>query len=152
LADGTSELADGSARLADGTTQARDGAGQLADGTGQLADGAEELSDGAEQVDDGAGELASGARELDDGAGQLADGATTLHDELADAEGDVPSYTDAARTHLSEVASEPVQMSFERDHELTRFGEGLAPLFLAISLWVGGMAIFLMMPPFSQEA
>src|SRR5690606_789391 len=28
----------------------------------------------------------------------------------------------------------------------------LAPLFLAISLWVGGMAIFLMMPPFSAEA
>ena len=43
-------------------------------------------------------------------------------------------------------------MSFEREHELGRFGEGLAPLFLAISLWVGGMAIFLMMPPFSAAA
>jgi putative membrane protein len=43
-------------------------------------------------------------------------------------------------------------MSFEREHELSRFGEGLAPLFLAISLWVGGMSIFLMMPPFSAEA
>jgi putative membrane protein len=43
-------------------------------------------------------------------------------------------------------------MSFERRNELSRFGEGLAPLFLAISLWVGGMSIFLMMPPFSAEA
>src|SRR5699024_9568945 len=42
--------------------------------------------------------------------------------------------------------------SFERQHDLGRFGEGLAPLFLAISLWVGGMAIFLMMPPFSAQA
>src|SRR5690606_27023819 len=53
---------------------------------------------------------------------------------------------------LSETAAEPVKMSFEREHELGRFGEGLAPLFLAISLWVGGMAIFLMMPPFSAAA
>ena len=30
-------------------------------------------------------------------------------------------------------------MSFERAHDLGRFGEGLAPLFLAISLWVGGL-------------
>src|SRR5690625_6615467 len=43
-------------------------------------------------------------------------------------------------------------MTFDRDNELERFGEGLAPLFLAISLWVGGMAIFLLMPPFSREA
>src|SRR5699024_3457790 len=43
-------------------------------------------------------------------------------------------------------------MTFDRDNELERFGEGRAPLFLAISLWVGGMAIFLLMPPFSREA
>src|SRR5699024_11984803 len=64
----------------------------------------------------------------------------------------VPSYTDEESSELAATASDPVQMSFEREHDLGRFGEGLAPLFLAISLWVGGMAIFLMMPPFSAEA
>ena len=152
LAGGTGELADGSQELADGAAEADDGARQLADGSGQLADGSAELLDGAEQVDDGAGELADGAVELDDGAGQLADGSEELRDGLVDAQDDVPSYTDAESEDLAGVASEAVQMDFERSNGLDRFGEGLAPLFLAISLWVGGMAIFLMMPPFSEQA
>src|SRR5690606_20536436 len=75
-----------------------------------------------------------------------------LTDGLTDARDQVPSYTDAERGTLTDAASQPVTMDFQRDHGLDRFGEGLAPLFLAISLWVGGMAIFLMMPPFSERA
>src|SRR5699024_6697150 len=138
LAAGTGELQGGASQLADGATDAESGARQLADGSGDLADGARELSSGAGQVDDG--------------AQQLADGAAELHDGLEDSKDDVPSYTDDESDELAGVASEPVQMSFERQHDLGRFGEGLAPLFLAISLWVGGMAIFLMMPPFSEQA
>lgn len=152
LAAGTGQVADGAAQLADGAREARSGAQRLADGSGDLATGAHDLAGGAAQVDEGAGELADGATRLDDGAGELADGADELHDGLAEAEGEVPSYTDAESDQLSAVAADPVQMSFQRAHGLGRFGEGLAPLFLAISLWVGGMAIFLMMPPFSAEA
>src|SRR5699024_735605 len=152
LAAGTGELSGGASQLADGATDAGSGARQLADGSGDLADGAQELSSGAGQVDDGAQELADGAVELDDGAEQLADGSAELHDGLEDSKDDVPSYTEDESDELAGVASEPVQMSFERQHDLGRFGEGLAPLFLAISLWVGGMAIFLMMPPFSAQA
>ena len=152
LADGTGTLRDGAGTLADGTGDARDGAQQLADGSGTLADGSAELADGARQVDDGATQLDDGATELDDGAGELDDGSTELADGLSDSKDDVPSYTDEESSELAATASDPVQMSFEREHDLGRFGEGLAPLFLAISLWVGGMAIFLMMPPFSAEA
>ncbi|WP_341856917.1 YhgE/Pip family protein [Brachybacterium sp. GPGPB12] len=63
-----------------------------------------------------------------------------------------PTPTRRAARALAGTASDAVQMDFERQHDLGRFGEGLAPLFLAISLWVGGMAIFLMMPPFSSDA
>ncbi|WP_193105176.1 YhgE/Pip domain-containing protein [Brachybacterium sp. FME24] len=152
LADGSADLATGADQLADGTREARAGSGRLADGAGELDAGATELADGAGQVDDGAGELADGAVQLDEGADEVRDGSAELRDGLRDAEGDVPSYTDTEGEELAQTASDPVQMSFERDHELSRFGEGLAPLFLAISLWVGGMAIFLMMPPFSTQA
>ena len=152
LADGSSQLTEGAGTLADGLGDARSGAGELADGAGRLDSGAGELADGAGQVDDGAGDLAEGAVTLDDGAGELADGSAELRDGLEDSKDDVPAYTDDESADLAETASDPVQMSFERANELSRFGEGLAPLFLAISLWVGGMAIFLMMPPFSAEA
>ncbi|MGO1834040.1 MAG: YhgE/Pip family protein, partial [Actinomycetaceae bacterium] len=152
LASGSAALADGADQLAGGTSDARSGAEQLAAGAGDLEDGSGTLAEGAGKVDDGAGDLADGAVDLDDGAGQLADGSVELRDGLDDAEDEVPSYTDEESEELAGTASDAVQMSFERDHELTRFGEGLAPLFLAISLWVGGMAIFLMMPAFSAEA
>lgn len=152
LAEGAGAASTGAGQLADGTREADTGAKQLSSGAGDLATGAEQLADGAEQVDEGAVSLEDGAQQVDDGAGKLADGSEELHEGLEDAESQVPSYTDAERESLRTAASDPVQLSFERDHELTRFGEGLAPLFLAISLWVGGMAIFLMMPPFSAEA
>ncbi|MCT1776191.1 YhgE/Pip family protein [Brachybacterium sp. p3-SID957] len=152
LASGARELYSGADRLADGVRTAQDGAQQLADGSGRLASGAAELADGAGAVDDGARELSQGAETLNEGAGELADGSAELRDGLEDAKDEVPSYTDEQSSAIAATASDPVQMDFVRDHELTRFGEGLAPLFLAISLWVGAMAIFLMMPPFSMEA
>ncbi|MFC0672552.1 YhgE/Pip family protein [Brachybacterium hainanense] len=180
LADGTATLADGSQRTADGASdledgittytdgvgsassgadQLADGAGTLADGTGTLTDGLDQSVGGAEQIEDGSGQLVDGGEQLVDGSGQLKDGAgklvdggEELGDGLTDARDSVPSYTDGERTHLSGTASEAVSMDFVRDNGLNRFGEGLVPLFLAISLWVGGMAIFLMMPPFSERA
>lgn len=152
LSSGTEELAGGASQLADGATEAESGAQRLAEGAGELETGARTLADGAGRADQGAEDLAEGAVTLDDGAGQLADGSSELRDGLVEAEQEVPSYSDAEGEQLSEVAADPVQMSFERAHGLDRFGEGLTPLFLSISLWVGAMAIFLMMPPFSESA
>src|SRR5699024_6496363 len=150
--DGVGSARDGADQLADGTGTLRDGAGTLADKTGEARDGAQQLADGTGTLADGSAELADGARQLDDGAEKLDDGSTELADGLADSKDDVPSYSDEESSELAGTASDAVQMDFERQNDLGRFGEGLAPLFLAISLWVGGMAIFLMMPPFSSEA
>src|SRR5690625_7396195 len=80
------------------------------------------------------------------------EGAAELRDGLEDSEEDIPSYTDSERENLAATATDPVQMTFDRDNELERFGERLAPLLLAISLWVGGMAILLLMSPLTREA
>lgn len=152
LADGAQELSTGADRLASGVDTAEDGAQQLNAGAGQLADGADRIAAGATQLADGATRLHDGAVQVDDGAQQLADGSKELADGLGDAVDQVPSYTDTEREHLASTASDPVGLDFHRDNGLDRFGEGLAPLFLAISLWVGGMAIFLMMSPFSVSA
>lgn len=150
--DGVSQAAQGSGALVSGADQLHDGATQLADGARSAQDGAEQLHDGAGRLEDGATQLHDGAVQLDDGAAQLQDGSQQLADGLHDGADKVPSYDEGQRDHLASAASDPVGLDFVRDHDLQRFGKGLAPLFLSIGLWVGGMAIFLMMPPLSERA
>lgn len=150
--DGVGTAASGSDTLVDGADQLADGATTLAGATGQAAAGAVQLHDGTSQAVAGTAQLADGAVQVDDGAAQLVDGSTQLSDGLHEAEDQVPAYTDSEREHLASTASDPVGLNFHRDNGLDRFGEGLAPLFLSISLWVGGMSIFLMMPPFAEAA
>src|SRR5699024_1637126 len=93
-----------------------------------------------------------GAEELDEGAEELDDGAAELRDGLEDSEEDIPSYTDSERENLAATASHPVQMPIDRDNGREGLGEGQAQLCLAISVWVSGLAIIVLMPPFSREA
>lgn len=149
---GVSQAASGSDSVASGAQQVSQGADELADGANSAESGAEQLNSGATQLHSGAQQLHDGSVQLDDGAAQLQDGSTQLAEGLEDGSQKVPSYDDAQRDHLASTASNPVGLDFVRDHDLGRFGKGLAPLFLSIGLWVGGMAIFLMMPPLSQAA
>ncbi len=65
-------LADGGTQLSDGSTLASDGAGQLADGLGAAADGSELLADGLGKAEDGAPKLVDGAGRLSsEGMSQL---------------------------------------------------------------------------------
>lgn len=152
LADATGQAGIGAERLHDGASELAGGADRLHSGASELADGASRLENGAGQLADGAGRLHDGARQLDDGAAQLDDGSSRLADGLDEGVDAVPSYTDAQREHLASTASDPVGLTVEREHGVGRFGMGLVPLFLSIGLWVGGMAIFLMMSPFSASA
>lgn len=150
--DGVSTADHGAQDLSSGAAQLEGGADRLSRATGQAADGARTLHEGTERLADGSGQLADGAGRLDEGAAQLADGTAELSDGLHSGLGQVPTYTDGERAHLEEAASDPVHLDLQRINGLDRFGEGLAPLFLSISLWVGGMAIFLLMPPFAENA
>ena len=149
---GVGQASQGASKLSGGAAQAADGAGALAGAAGTAANGAGRLRDGAGKLADGAARLHDGAEQAEKGAGQLTDGSGWLATALSDGAGKVPSYSTSERKHLSGAAAQPVTMSFVRNNGLDRFGEGLAPLFLGISLWVGGMATFLMMPPFSRRA
>ena len=152
LSDGAREVARGNARLADGVGQLSDaigtastGAAQLAQATGQLASGAAEAAEGAAQLADGAGELTDGADKLSSGAGELRDG-------LTDGAEQVPDYDEDERKTLSETAATPVEDAIERANSVDSYGGGLAPYFMALALWVGAMAIYLLLRPYSERA
>jgi putative membrane protein len=132
VADGNAELADQAVSLASAVSGASSGADELASGAAQTNSGAQELASGADQLASGADELASGANEVDDGAQELASG-------LAEGRDQVPTYTEAERTHLSSVAADPTTASIDG----TGFGRLAIGLFAAIALWGLALAVYL---------
>ncbi|MGY5764525.1 ABC transporter permease [Brachybacterium sp. DNPG3] len=157
-ADGASQLSDGAGQLADGTRQSADGASDLADGTSELADGTATLADGAtgladgtRELADGTSELADGAAELDDGAGQLADGSQEMADGLADGADQIPTYTEAERESMSAMGAAPVGSSTTRSNEASGAATATFPFVVALALWLGAFAVFLLLPALSRR-
>ena len=152
VADGNRELADNVPALVGAIGDAADGADRLRSGTSQLADGADDAATGANRLADGAGQLTDGANQLADGAGALRDGALELQSGLSDGSEQVPDYTEDERDQLAKTAATPVTDAADRLNKVSSYGEGLAPYFMALALWVGAMSIYLLLRPLSARA
>lgn len=152
VAAGNRELADNVPALVGAIGQASDGADQLQSGTSQLVTGAREAAGGADRLASGAGRLTDGADQLSDGAGALRDGALRLQDGLTDGSEQVPDYTKDQREKLAKTAATPVTDAADRLNAVASYGEGLAPYFMALALWVGAMSIYLLLRPVSARA
>ncbi|WIK60049.1 YhgE/Pip family protein [Dermabacter hominis] len=149
LATGSSDLTTGAGKLQDGAIKLDGGIGKLNDGAVKLHDGSIKLNDGAVKLNDGLGKLNDGATELGGGLGKLKDGANELHDGLADGVEQVPNYSTSEKDHLASVASQQVDLSKHRLHEVESYGYGLGPYFMTLSLWIGALAFFLVFPALS---
>lgn len=159
LATKTSELATGASSLSAGTAQVASGAAQLATGAGTLADGASDLQDGTHTLATGAGQLSTGTATLADGAGQVADGTDqlgagtqTLADGLADGAAQIPDDSAAQQSQRAEVISAPVATSAHDLAQAEGFGEGFAPFFISLALFVGALITWLLMRPLPSRA
>ncbi len=145
LADGTAQVADGAATLASGSKTLATGSSTLAAGTSSLASGADELAAGTSVLADGAGQVA-------DGSDQLGDGTQTLADALAGGAGAIPDDDAGLRADRAEVISSPVAVA---EHDLAAaegFGEGFAPFFLPLALFVGSLITWLLLRPLPTRA
>jgi len=150
LADGAQGAADGARQLAQGASSAATGAERLASGARASAGGAGQLAGGAAQAADGAGQLADGAGQLADGADQAADGTSDLADGLGQAVDGIPTYTDEQATSLAKIVADPVTLEQADGTEL--LGSSSVPFLLALALWLGGLATFLVLSPMGREA
>jgi putative membrane protein len=131
LDEGLAELAEGSAQLRDGLAESADGAGDLDEGLGELSGGADELHSGLEELASGSDELAEG---LDEGADQ------------------VPTYSEQGRDDASSTMSRPVRLDSAVSNEAPDYGTGFTPFFVPLSLWVGAMVVFMVLPALSSRA
>lgn len=154
LSTGAATVASGSARLDAGVTSAvtaidalAAGADDVAAGASRAAAGASDASTGAHDLAAGATDAASGAAELDSGLADLSDGSAELATSLHEGADEIPSYTSQEADSLAAVAADPVAADIVRDNEVENYGAGLAPYFLALALWVGGIAFYFVAPP-----
>ncbi|MCZ1009821.1 YhgE/Pip domain-containing protein [Streptomyces lydicus] len=128
-----------------GAHKVSQGAGLFADGIGSLADGAGKLHSGLGVAKDGADKLTGGLFKLKDGTNQLADG---LHDGVAK----IPDYNKKDRDTRTKVMADPVELAAKSMHKAPNYGTGLAPYFIPLSLWVGAMVAFMLLPALGKRA
>lgn len=139
--DGLGKLSTSGAALRQGTSKLP----QLTSGLGQLDDGLSQLAGGSSGLRSGADKLASGATKIADGTGELADG-------LAEGAESVPAFDDDAIAKTAEVASDPVGLTVTTDNAVTDVGQGIVTFFVPLGLWIGALAVFLVLQPVTRRA
>ncbi|SHE97186.1 YhgE/Pip domain-containing protein [Streptoalloteichus hindustanus] len=174
LSDGAKQVADGAKRMSDGAKQVADGNNQLAASSTELVNGIGRLSDGARQLSDGTGRLAASAPQLVDGVTRLRDGerevvtntdklinegtakardgAQELATKIGEGAGKVPNPDDPTRKATAETISDPVAINKLSEADAGKYGAGLAPFFLGLSLWIGAFVLFLLIKPLNARA
>lgn len=124
-----------------------DGAAGLADGAAKLAGGSSDLRSGADALSGGVSQLASGAAASASGASQLQSGADQLAAGLQSGAKQASSMKAAKQT--ARVVADPVGYTVSRANPIDSVGSVIGMVFVPIGLWIGSIAIFLLLKPLS---
>ncbi len=129
-----------------------EGAAQVAEGAKTLHTGLGTARAGAVDLDTGVGELKTGATDLEGGLYKLADGSGKLASGLHDGAGRIPDYDEDDRDRRTDVMADPVRLASGDLHKAPNYGTGFAPYFIPLSLWVGAMVAYMLIPPLNRRA
>ncbi|KOV68848.1 membrane protein [Streptomyces sp. NRRL WC-3618] len=128
------------------------GAAQVAAGARKLHSGLSTAKTGATALHTGVQDLRTGADDLSGGMFKLADGSGKLAGGLHDGAGQIPDYDRQDRDARTQVMSDPVQLASRDLHKAANYGTGFAPYFIPLSLWVGSMVAYMLIPPLNRRA
>ncbi|CAN5279457.1 YhgE/Pip domain-containing protein [soil metagenome] len=142
LASGAKTGIDG---VQSGIHQSAVGAKKLSAAGPQLAKGTTSLATGLDSLTGGASSAASGAT-------KLASGATKLSDGLASGAKQVPATSTSKAAKTADVASDPVTYSVKTANHVPSLGAGISTLFVPLGLWIGALAVFLVLRPVNRRS
>ncbi|WP_306183473.1 MULTISPECIES: YhgE/Pip domain-containing protein [unclassified Streptomyces] len=129
-----------------------EGAGKVAAGAKKLHTGLGTAKSGAAGLDKGVGALKTGAEDLDGGIYKLVDGSAKLAGGLHDGAEQIPDYDKKDRDRRTGVMADPVRLAAQDLHHAPNYGTGFAPYFIPLSLWVGAMVAYMLIPPMNRRA
>jgi len=144
-----SALAAQNAQLSPGIAS---GVAQSASGAAQLSGGSAGLRSGASGLATGLSSLAGGATSAQSGATQLSSGATQLADGLKAGVAQLPTTDAAAAKKSAAVAADPIGVTIVRDNPIKDIGQVIAVFFVPLGLWIGALAVFLVLRPLTRRA
>ncbi|MDX8342347.1 YhgE/Pip domain-containing protein [Rossellomorea sp. YZS02] len=144
LAGGQSQLYAGFSRFTDKLNQASEGASELATGSKAVSSGFTDwnkgfttLTAGIDSLSTGSDKLSSGVSALNQGLTDLESGSGELSTKLADA---AEKTSEVHSTNeLSSMFSDPVHLVKSNVSKVPNYGTGIAPYFLSLALYVGGI-------------
>lgn len=128
------------------------GVAQSSAGAGQLAGGSAGLRTGSSSLASGIGSLAGGAASAQSGAAQLSTGATSLASGLRTGAAQLPTSTSQQAAATAKIAADPIGLTVSRDHPIKNIGQIIATFFVPLGLWVGALAVFLVLQPVTRRA
>ncbi|MFF9620791.1 YhgE/Pip family protein [Streptomyces griseosporeus] len=128
------------------------GAAAVAKGAKALHTGLGTAKKGAVALDTGVGRLKTGAETLSGGMYKLVDGSGKLAGGLHDGAGKIPDYDAQERDRRTGVMADPVRLAARDLHNAPNYGTGFAPYFIPLSLWVGAMVAYMLIPPMNRRA
>ena len=141
------QLQDGVNKINNGAHKLDDKLGEASAGATKLKNGVIKLDDGNTKLKDGADKLKDGTAKAKDGTAKLNNGATELRDKLSDGSKKVPQWDEGQRLAASSTIGGPVQMKADNDSGTHTFGAGMAPFFFSMSLFIGGIMVYVMIKP-----
>lgn len=132
LAGGLGQLGSASGTLSGGLETVSGGSASLAENLNTAADKTLELASGLQRLSTGAGSLTGGLQSVEDGTEQLREGLVSGYEILS---GSVKFSPD----DMASFVSDPVGLKDNSINQVKCYGEGFAPYFMSLSLWIGTM-------------
>ncbi len=150
LNGGAKQVADGTKTLEDTITQTQEmasaGVDELIGGAEELQAGSNTLLEGLQTAAQKTGELSAGLQELHNGSIQLDDGLTAadkgafdLKDGLTNGYNEMNDSLTFTVDGISNFMKNPLVIEDQTINPVNTYGEGLAPYFISLSLWLGAM-------------
>jgi putative membrane protein len=124
---------------------------QTESGLSGIQSGISQSASGAKTLAANGPSLVSGAQSLTNGVSQLSSGATSLASGLSSGAAQVPTADSTTANKAAGVASDPVGLSVSTAHSVSQLTQAVASIFLPLGLWIGALALFLVMRPVTRR-
>lgn len=135
------EIASRADALASGQSVITRGVGDVESAVKDADSKITELASGSEQVASGAGELSSAL------VTEIAPGTEQLASSVKNAADNAPGIVNADQKDFTTVLSSPIKVDRNILNSVPKFGDGFAPYFVPLALWVGALVVLLFVPP-----
>ena len=131
----------GKKTIEDGLYKIKSGAEELQKGSRTLKEGTETLSSSSEEIKSGISELKRGTEEALEGSNTLLNGQNEFTSQIGESIEETRAEL-VKLNGLSEYTKNAVEIEEKDVEPVDNYGIGFAPYFMSLSLWIGGLMIF----------